>query len=93
MVFVTEVFMTQRVRMMVPLFWTTFTPFSSHPELPSLSQSTSHDKVTTDTVPYIVYVVKGVQQQVCAVHADDMTVFSVAYVSGFIAMHLLHWQL
>jgi hypothetical protein len=57
----------------------------------SPSPSTSHDKVTTDNVPHVVYVVKEGQQRVrAAVHADDMTVFSVAYVSGFIAMHLLH---
>jgi hypothetical protein len=47
--------------------------------------------VTTDSVSNIVHVVKEAQLRACAsVHADGMTVFSVAHVSGFIAMQLLH---
>jgi hypothetical protein len=57
----------------------------------SPSPLTSRDKVTTYSVPYIVHVVKEAQLGAGAtVHADDMTVFSVARVSGIIAMQLLH---
>jgi hypothetical protein len=56
----------------------------------SPSPSTSCDKVTTDNVSNMVHVVKKAQLRARAVHADDMTVFSVVHVSGFIAMQLLH---
>ena len=57
----------------------------------SPSPLTSLDKVTTDSVPYIVHVVKEAQLGArAAVDVNDMTVFSVAHVSGIIAMQLLH---
>lgn len=57
----------------------------------SPSPLTSLDKVTTESAPYIVHVVKEAQLGARAtVHANDMTVFLVAHISGIIAMQLLH---
>jgi len=51
---------------------------------------TSLDKVTTDSAPYIVHIVKETQVEARAtVYANDMAMFLVAHVSG-IAMQLLH---
>jgi hypothetical protein len=56
----------------------------------SPSQSISHDRQTTDDVPYIVHVNKA-QEWVCMVMcAGDVKMFSVAYVSGFIARRPLN---
>jgi len=55
----------------------------------SPSQSIRHDRETTDDVLYIVYMNKA-QEVVCtAMCAGDVKMSSVAYVSGFIARHLL----
>ena len=55
------------------------------------SPSTSHDSETTDSFPDIVHSGKEAQRGVSsAVHACGMKMFSVAYVSGFIAKHLLN---
>jgi hypothetical protein len=52
--------------------------------------STSHCSETTDSFPDIVHTGKEAQRGVSAtVHACDMKMFSVAYVSGFIAKRLL----
>ena len=57
----------------------------------STSPSTSHDRETTDSVPDIVHIGKEVQRGViAAVRACDIKVFSVGYVSGFIAKRLLN---
>jgi len=57
----------------------------------STSPSTSHDSETTDTVPDIVLIGKEAQHGVsAAVRACDVKMFSVAYVSGFIAKRLLN---
>jgi len=54
----------------------------------SPSQSISHDRQTTDDVPYIVHVNEA-QEGVCMTMCDgDVKMFSVAHVS-FIARHLL----
>jgi hypothetical protein len=54
------------------------------------STASSPNPLTTDSVPYFVHVVKEVQLGARAtVRADDTTVFSVAHVSGIIAMQLL----
>jgi hypothetical protein len=88
MVLLTEDCMALTVRMMVPLFWTTSLIsqcFINH------STNTSHCSETTDSVPDIVHIGIEAQQGVCAaLCACDMTMFSVAYVSGFIAKHLLN---
>jgi hypothetical protein len=50
---------------------------------------TSHDRENTDDVQYIVHMNEA-QEGVCtAIHAVDMKMLFVAYVSGFIARHLL----
>jgi len=55
-----------------------------------VSPSTSHDSETTDSVPDILNIGKGAQSGVSvALRACDMKVFSVAYVSSFIAKRLL----
>jgi hypothetical protein len=52
--------------------------------------STSHNKENPDNVFDSFHVSEAVQQEVAAaVHAGDMAVFSVAYVSSFIATQLL----
>jgi len=57
----------------------------------STCPSTSHDSETTDSVLDIVHIGKEAQCGVSAtVHACDMRMFSVAYVSGFIAKRLLN---
>lgn len=57
----------------------------------STSPSTSHDNETTDSVPDIVHIGKEAQRGVsAAVRACDVKMFSVAYVSGFIAKRLLN---
>jgi len=57
----------------------------------STSPSTSHDDEITDSVPDIVHIGKEAQREVsAAVRACDMKMFSVAYVSGFIAKRLLN---
>ena len=57
----------------------------------STSPSTSHDSETTDIVPDIFHIGKETQQGVsAAVRAYDVKMFSVAYVSGFIAKRLLN---
>ena len=57
----------------------------------SVSPSTSHDSETTDSVPYIVHIGKEAHRGVSvAVCACDIKMFSVAYVSGFIAKCLLN---
>ena len=57
----------------------------------STSPSTSHDSETTDSVPDIVHIGKEAQRDVSvAVRACDVKMFSVAYVSGFIAKRLLN---
>jgi hypothetical protein len=74
--------------MMVPVFWTICIPFSSHPlflHTVCLQVMTE----ITDDVPYTVQM-NETQETVCTtIHAGDMKVLSVAYVSGFIASHLL----
>ena len=50
-----------------------------------------HDNETTDIVPDIVHLGKEAQRGVCAtVRACDVKMFSLAYVSGFIAKCLLN---
>ena len=57
----------------------------------SSSPSTSHESETTDIVPDIVHIGKEAQRGVsAAVHACDVKMFSVAYVSSFIAQCLLN---
>jgi hypothetical protein len=57
----------------------------------STSPSTSCDSETTDSVPDIVHIGKEAQRGVsAAVHACDVKMFLVAYVSGFIAKRLLN---
>ena len=57
----------------------------------STSPLTSHDSETTDSVPDIVHIGKEAQRGVsAAVCACDVKMFSVAYVSGFIAKRLLN---
>ena len=57
----------------------------------STSPSTSHDSETADIVPDIVHIGKEAQRGVsAAVCAYDVKMFSVAYVSGFIAKHLIN---
>jgi len=55
----------------------------------SPSQSISHDRETTDDVLYIVHVNEAQEGVRTATCAGDVKMFSVAYVSGFIARHLL----
>jgi len=55
----------------------------------SPSQSISHDRETTDDVPYIVYMNEAQEVVRMAMCAGDVKMFSVAYVSGFIARRLL----
>ena len=69
MVLLTEACMALSVRMMVPLFWTSYTHFSSHPVL----HQPVHRQVmtaTTDSVSDIVHIGKevhrGVTAAVCA---------------------------
>ena len=51
----------------------------------------SHDSETADIFPDIVHIGKEAQRAVsAAVHAYDVKMFSVAYVSGFIAKCLLN---
>ena len=55
----------------------------------SPSPSTNHDKETTNNVLHIVHVNKA-QEGVCAaIHDGDIKMLLVAYVSGFIARHVL----
>jgi hypothetical protein len=56
----------------------------------STSPSTSHDDETTGSVPDIVHIGKEAQRVSTAVRAYDVKMFSVAYVSGFIAKCLLN---
>ena len=57
----------------------------------STSVSTSHDSETTDSVPDIVHIGKETQRAVsAAVRVYYVKMFSVAYVSGFIAMRLFN---
>ena len=57
----------------------------------STSPPTSHDSVTTDSVPDIVHIGKEARRGANAdVRARDMKMFSVAYVFGCIAKHLLN---
>jgi len=57
----------------------------------STSPSTSHDSETTDSVPDIVHIGKEAQSGVSTVvRACDMKMFSVAYISSFIAKCLLN---
>jgi hypothetical protein len=57
----------------------------------STSPSTSHDSEAIDSVSDIVHFGKEAQCGVSAtVHACDVKMFPVAYVSGFIAKRLLH---
>jgi len=95
MVLLTEACVALTVRMMVPLFWTSYTHFSSHPMLHQPfhqhSTNTTHCSETTDSVSDIVHTGKEAQCGLsAAVCAHDMKMFSVAYVSGFIAKHLLN---
>ena len=57
----------------------------------STSPLTSYESETTDSVPAIVHIGKEAQHGLNAtVRACDMKMFSVAYVSGFIAKCLLN---
>ena len=57
----------------------------------STSPSTSHDSETADIVPDIVHIGKEAQRAVsAAVRVYYVKMFSVAYVSGFIAMRLFN---
>jgi hypothetical protein len=86
MVLLTEACMALTARMMVPLFWTSYTHFSSHPTL----HQPVHRQVLT-VRPDIVHIGKEAQFGVsAAVCVCDMKMFSVAYVSGFIAKRLLN---
>ena len=51
---------------------------------------TSHDKETTDDVPYIVHVNKAQEGVHTAVRAGDVKILLVAPISAFIARRLLH---
>jgi hypothetical protein len=56
-----------------------------------LNPTTSHSRENPDDVSDSFHVAEKTQQKVAAdVRAGDMEVFSVAYVSGFIARQLLH---
>ena len=55
----------------------------------SPSQSMSHDRETTDDVPFITHANESQEGVRRAIHAGDTKMLSVEYVSGFIARHLL----
>jgi len=55
----------------------------------SPSQSTSHDRETTDNVLYIAHANEAQEGVRTAIRAGEVKMLSVAYVSGFIARHLL----
>jgi hypothetical protein len=60
------------------------------PDASSPNPSTSHGKETPDHVPDSFHVAQQVQKDMgAAVHAGDMEVFSVAYVSGSIGRQVL----
>ncbi|XP_033609559.1 uncharacterized protein LOC111870082 isoform X2 [Cryptotermes secundus] len=64
--------------------------FLREPEAASQNSSTSHGKETHAGVPESFHVAQQVQKDIStAVPADDMEVFSVAYVSGSIARQVL----
>jgi len=66
-------------------------PFLKPSNATSTSPSASHDSETTDTVPDIVHIGKEPQVGVSATVCEcDVKMFSVAYVSGFIAKRLLN---
>ena len=56
----------------------------------STSPLKSHDSETTDSVPDIVHIGKAQFGVSAAVRACDVKMFSMAYVSGFIAKRLLN---
>jgi hypothetical protein len=59
----------------------------------STSPSIGHDSETTDSVPDIVHIGQEAQHSISAtVCAGDVKMFSVSYVSGFIARCLLHYK-
>jgi hypothetical protein len=79
----TEACLALTVRLMVPLFWRSYTHFSSHPTL----HQPVHRKVMTveaiGRVSDIVHIGKEVHCGVsAAVRACDVKLFPVAYVSG-----------
>jgi hypothetical protein len=89
MVLLTEACQALTARMMVPLFWPSYTHFSSHPMLHQPVHRQVMSEIT-DSVPYIVDIGKEPQCGVgAAVRACDMKMFLVAYVSGFIAKCLI----
>lgn len=55
----------------------------------SPSQSTSHDRETTAYVPYIAHANEAQEGVRTAIRAGNVKMLPVAYVSGFIARHLL----
>jgi hypothetical protein len=83
-----EVFLALTVKMMVPLFWIICITFSSH-QMFLHPVSHRHDRETTDDVPYIANTNEAQEGVRAAIRAGDMKMLSVAYVSGFIARHLL----
>jgi len=57
----------------------------------SASPLTTHDSETTDSLPDIVHIGREAQRAVsAAVHACDVKMFSVAYISGYTAKCLLN---
>jgi hypothetical protein len=78
--FALEVWVKLIVRMMVLLFWITYSHCSGHLMLLHQGKET----------PESFHVAQQVQKDTgAAVHAGDMEVFSVAYVSGSIARQVL----
>ena len=69
----------------MPLFWKIYKPSV----VPSPSQSISHDREITDDVAHIFYMNEAQEVAHMAMWNGDMKMFSVAYVSGFIARSLL----
>jgi hypothetical protein len=64
--------------------------FFRAPDAASRNPSTSHGKETPDDVPESFPVAQQVQKDTgAAVHAGDMEMFSVTYISDFIARQVL----
>jgi hypothetical protein len=61
------------------------------PDASSPNSSTNHDKETPDDVSGRLHVAQQAEKDICAaVHAGDMEVFTVAYVSGSTVKQVFH---
>jgi hypothetical protein len=78
--------------MVVLLFWITYGQLLLRaPDSASPNPSISHGKETPDDDSESFHVAQQVQRDIGTVlHAGDMEVFSVAYISGSIARQVLH---